>query len=129
MAPIQKAKSKSKSAHAGLVAGVSRMERRIRDAKIAKQVGGTSSIYMTGLVEQVMVDILNRAANEAQAGNKKRVNLVHIMKAVRSDPDTARLLSGFAFGSALNLPKVAQELMSKDEKEKRKQQQEQKAAE
>ena len=128
MAPIRKSKSKSKSAHAGLVAGVSRMERRIRDARIAKQVGGHSSIFMTGLVEQVMVTILDRAANEAQAGKKKRINLVHILKAVRSDPDTARLLSGFAFGSALNLPKVSRELMSSDEKKKRKQQQEEKSA-
>jgi hypothetical protein len=107
---------KSKSERAGLIAGVSRVERRLRDSKISKQVGASSSVFLTGVIEEVIESVLLRAGKEAQAGKKKRINVVHIVTAARSDPDTARLLAGFGFGSALNIPKHAPQLMSEDEK-------------
>lgn len=107
---------KSKSERAGLIAGVSRVERRLRDAKISKQVGASSSVFLTGVIEEVVESVLLQAGKEAQAGKKKRINVVHIVTAARSDPDTARLLAGFGFGSALNIPKHAPQLMSDDEK-------------
>ena len=119
--PLVKLPAKSKSERAGLVAGVSRVERRLRDSKIAKQVGASSSVFLTGVIEEVIESVLLRAGKEAEAGKKKRINVVHIVTAARSDPDTARLLAGFGFGSALNIPKHAPQLMSDDAKKAAKQ--------
>jgi hypothetical protein len=118
---LVKLPGKSKSDRAGLIAGVSRVERRVRDAKIAKQVGASSSVFLTGVIEKVVEGVLLRAGKEAEAGKKKRINVVHIVTAARSDPDSARLLAGFAFGSALDIPKHAPQLMSQDEKKVAKQ--------
>ena len=51
---LVKLPGKSKSERAGLIAGVSRVERRIRDSKIAKQVGASSSVFLTGVLEEVV---------------------------------------------------------------------------
>lgn len=118
---LVKLPGKSKSERAGLIAGVSRVERRIRDAKIAKQVGASSSVFLTGVLEEVVKGVLLRAGEEAEAGKKKRINVVHIVTAARNDPDSARLLAGFGFGSALDIPKHAPQLMSQDDKKVAKQ--------
>ena len=109
-------KKRSKSERAGLIAGVSRVEGRIRSSKIAKQVGSSASVWFTAVLEEVVGNVLLQAGKEAEAGKKKRINVIHIVTAARSDPDMARLLAGFGFGNHLNIPNHAPQLMSADEK-------------
>jgi histone H3/H4 len=99
-APVPKGKK------AGLSLGVSRVERCLRKAKVAKNVGASASIFTTALIEEVVEDVLKRAAEHAQLKKSKRVAVTHLVSAVRSDPDTAMLLCNFGFGSANDVPKA-----------------------
>lgn len=105
-APVAKKKkqSTSKQTKAGLVLPVARVEKRFRSAKVSKQVGTTASIYLTGVIEHVLASAMTSANSYADAKKTKRLSDTHLISAVRSDPDTARLFAGFSFASSSEAP-------------------------
>lgn len=105
-APVAKKKSTSKQTKAGLVLPVARIEKRLRSAKIAKQVGTSASIFLTGVVEHVLTSAMTSANSYADAKKTKRLADAHLISAVRSDPDTARLFAGFSFASSTEAPRA-----------------------
>ena len=120
MSGKSKSPAVSKSQKAGLLLGVSRVERTIRKARICKNVGGAASVCATALVEEAIEDIVQRAGEHAKLKNSKRIAVVHLISAVRSDPDTAMLLCNFAFGSNNNVPKAIDLILDKQAAKKRK---------
>ena len=112
--------STSKQAKAGLTFAVSRVDKKLRQAKIAKQVGGKASVHLTAVVEHVILKILKEAGAQASFRKSKRVGDAHILAAVRSDPDVARAFSGFCFTSAENVPKAIDRVLPEDEQKERK---------
>lgn len=118
-APVKKA-AVSKSARAGLTFAVSRIDKKLRHARIAKQIFGASSIFLTGVVEHVIGDVLKKADEQAAARKSKRVTDQHIIAAVRSDPDLARALQGFCFSSDVEVPKAIDRILPQAEQAERK---------
>jgi histone H3/H4 len=114
-----KAPAESKSKKAGLFLGVSRVDRCLRKARISKNVGGTASVVATAMIEEVIEDIVQRAGEHAKQKKSKRVAVVHLISAVRSDPDTAMLLFNFAFGSANQVPKAIDLILDSESKKAR----------
>lgn len=110
----------SKSARAGLTFAVSRVDKKLRHARIAKQIFGASSIFLTGVVEHVIADVLKKADEQAAARKSKRVTDQHIIAAVRSDPDLARALQGFCFSSDVEVPKAIDRILPQAEQAERK---------
>ena len=110
----------SKSARAGLTFAVSRVDKKLRHARIAKQIFGASSIFLTGVVEHVIGDVLKKADEQAAARKSKRVTDQHIIAAVRSDPDLARALQGFCFSSDVEVPKAIDRILPQNEQAERK---------
>ena len=53
----------------------------------------------------------------------------HVLAAARSDPDLARLFSGFCFTSSSNVPKAVEHILDKEQQEERKEEKERRAAE
>ena len=102
----KKKEAVSKSARAGLTFAVSRIDKKLRHARIAKQIGTASSVFLTGAVEHVIEHVLKKADEEASARKSKRVTEQHIIAAVRSDPDLARAFLGFCFSSDADVPKT-----------------------
>tara|TARA_B110000902_G_scaffold240017_1_gene289160 strand:- start:289 stop:798 length:510 start_codon:yes stop_codon:yes gene_type:complete len=109
----------SKQSKAGLTFAVSRVEKKLRQAKIGKQVAGAASIYLTGVVEHVILKAVADAGEQAAMRKSKRVTDAHIIAAVRSDPDMARLFSGFCFTSPDDVPKAIDKILPDDEQQER----------
>lgn len=110
----------SKSARAGLTFAVSRIDKKLRHGRIAKQVFGASSVFLTGVVEHVIGEVLKKADEQAAARKSKRVTDQHIIAAARSDPDLARAFQGFCFSSDLEVPKAIDRILPQKEQAERK---------
>ena len=114
-----KTKSVPKAVRSGLHLSISRVDKKLRGAKVCKMVGGSTSIYMTGIVEHVVKSILKQAGEHAKVKNCKRILPQHAIDAVRSDPDLARLFAGFAFVSCENVPKAIDTILTSEEQNQR----------
>ena len=89
-APAKK-EIQSKASRAGLTFAVSRVEKKIRQSRLAKRVGVESYIYLTGVVEAVVHDLLSKADAHAAGLDPpaKRMTNQHVLAAARSDPARA----------------------------------------
>ena len=121
--PVEKV-SQSRAAQAGIVLSISRTDKRLRRSGIAKRVGGDSAVYATALVEHILKLVLKGAGEEAQFESKqvegkpssgKRVSTNHVVAAVQSNPDLARLFASFVFPSSIEIPKATTHVLSKQE--------------
>ena len=135
MADVMEAPAKkeiqSKASRAGLTFAVSRVEKKIRQSRLAKRVGVESYIYLTGVVEAVVHDLLSKADAHAAGLDPpaKRMTNQHVLAAARSDPDLARLFSGFCFTSSASVPKAVEHILDKEQQKEREDEKERRAAE
>lgn len=134
MAEVEEAPAKkeviSKSTRAGLLFPTGRIEKKLRKASIADRCGTAPSIYLTGVVESVIENVL-KLANEQAASAKpaaKRLTNAHVVAATRSDPDLARVFSGFCFSTSNDAPKAVEHILDAEDQKKRKDDKAQKAA-
>ena len=121
----------SKASRAGLTFAVSRVEKKLKQSRLSKKANQTAFIYLTGVVETVVSDLLSKADAHA-AGLEppaKRLTNQHVLTAARSDPDLARLFSGFCFTSSATVPKAVEHILDKEQQEERKEEKERRAAE
>lgn len=109
----------AKNVRSGLQLSVSRVDKRLRSAKICKQVSSTTSIFLTGIVEHTILQILQLAGDHAKSQKSKRILPQHAVAAVRMDPDLARLFAGFAFTSGKDIPKAIDKILPADEQTER----------
>ena len=115
-----KPKSISKQAKAGLTFAVARVDKKLRQGKVAKQVSATSGIAITAVVEHVILKIVESAGAHAEQQKSKRLTNSHVVAAVRSDPDLARTFAGFCFTTAEDVPKAIEKILPEDEQKARK---------
>ena len=59
--PKQKREVISKGARAGLTFAVSRVEKKLRQGRIAKSIGTPACVYLTSVVERVVEELLEKA--------------------------------------------------------------------
>lgn len=112
----------SKATRAGLCFAVSRVEKKLRQSRLAKKIGGSSYIYLTGVVEAVVQELLVKADEHAASLDPpaKRLTNQHVLVAARAHPDLARLFSGFCFTSESSVPKAVDHILDKEQQEDRK---------
>lgn len=79
--------AQSKSAKAGLVFPVARVNRRLIDNKTTKRVGAGAPVYMTAVLEYYAAEILELAVKEmrAQPGGRSRITPADVLRAIRND--------------------------------------------
>jgi histone H3/H4 len=116
--------SYSRQGKAGLVLSVARVNRALKAARNGKRVSDKAPLFITGTLECLADTVFERAVENAKAKGLKRVTNVDIVEAVRTDPDLARLYSGFAFASHAPSAKPIKFILSSQEEKKRKQQKE-----
>jgi hypothetical protein len=109
----------TKQAKAGLTLSVSRVERKLRLAKVAKQYGGKGTVFTAGVVEHVLGKIMADAAALAAMSKSKKIGDSHIIAVVRGDPDLARLFAGYAFSSTSEVPKAIEYILTAEEQKAR----------
>lgn len=110
----------SRGERVGLTLSVSRIDRRLRSARIAKRVGGDVAFQVAAYAEAVVYQILEDAGLAAEQVKAKKLSQVHIASAIRSNPDLARLYSAFSITSMNDMPKPMKHVLSKKELEDRK---------
>lgn len=94
-------------AKAGLTLSVARVTKMLRRGRTAHSISSRAPLYVAGAIEKVLSTVLEQATENVRnrprlksGGLKtKRVVNADIIEVVRSDPDLARLFSGFAFSS------------------------------
>lgn len=118
----------SRQGKAGLVLSVARVNRGLKVCQKAKRVSDKAPLYITGALECVADSVLGRAVENAKAKGTKRVCNADVVEAVRTDPDLARLFSGFAFASHAPAAKPIQFILSSHGQKKRKQEKEKRRA-
>ena len=89
--------SKSKSAKAGLVFPVSRVNRHLRDAKNMKRVGAGAPIYLAAILEYITAEVLEISGNATAKDNRKRITPQDVMRCIRNDPELHRASLGAVF--------------------------------
>ena len=123
----------SKSSRAGLEFSTARIEKKLRKANFSKTVGATSAIFLTGVVERVIQEVLANADKQAdgiegKTPSAKRITAQHVVAAARSDPDLARAFSGFCFTTYVSAPKAVDHILDAEAQKERKEQAAQTAA-
>jgi len=118
----QKKEIQSKASRAGLTFAVSRVEKKLRQSRLAKKIGTSSYIYLTGVVEAVVQELLVKADEHAGSLDPpaKRLTNQHVVFAARAHPDLARLFSGFCFTSETSVPKAVDHILDKEQQDDRK---------
>ena len=110
----------TKQSRAKLTFPVSRFAKKLRLKKVTKNLSETAPVFLAGVVENVIMHVVNTAAVDARSRDSTRVNLVDVVAAVRKDVDLARLFAGFAFSSPTNCPKAMNQILpAKEQMERR----------
>ncbi|MBD40312.1 MAG: hypothetical protein CMB11_08105 [Euryarchaeota archaeon] len=110
---------------AGVTLSVSRCGKLLRKGLPEKHVSSTVKYYLAGTMEELIQQLLTRAADNAQDTKTpghtptKRVYATDLIKAVRHDPDLSRAFAGFAFGSLERANKPIDHILPADEAKKR----------
>jgi len=104
---------------------VARCDKLLRKGLPEKHVSGRAPVYLAGAIENMVRNILNRAADNAQDAETvghiptKRVYPNDLIKAVRHDPDFSRAFSGFSFSSLERANKPIDYILPADEAKER----------
>lgn len=105
------AKSKNRSARAGLSMPVGRVHRQIRQGRYAARVGAGAPVYLAAILEYLAAEILELAGNAAKDNKKQRVVPRHIMLAIRNDEELNKLLGDVTIAAAGVTPHIHKDIL------------------
>ena len=115
----QKAKAISKHERAGLLLPVALHTKRMRWAKVAKQIGDKATIYQTAIGDYIFNQVLEKAVANLQAENEPKQESLHRLRlkasdlhhAIRNDPDLNEVFKGVSMSSAKDVPKALDKIL------------------
>ena len=121
--------SVSRQAKAGVTLSVARINTGLRKGRVAKHVSSRAPLYVAGVLETIVDSIMKQTTDNVLKGPRdgkgtlvtRRVGNADIINVVRSDPDLARLCTGFAFASNAPSIKPIKHILSGAQQEKRRQ--------
>jgi len=91
---------------AGICFPVNRIRRMLKESGYAKSVRKDASIYLTGVIEYVVAEILELAGNSAKEQKKARIIPRNIQLAIRNDEELNKYMSDVTIKSGGVLPNV-----------------------
>ncbi|KPI98083.1 PREDICTED: histone H2A, sperm-like [Papilio xuthus] len=109
----KRAKSKSRSARAGVNFPVGRIHRILRKGNYAKRIGCGSAVYLSAALEYLAAEILELAGKAASDNGKSRILPRHILLAVKNDDELNKMLEGVTISQGGVLPSIHQQLLPK----------------
>ncbi|CAH1795410.1 unnamed protein product [Owenia fusiformis] len=107
----RKAKTLSKSARAGVLFPVGRMNRYLRQQTVRYRIGSGAPIYLAAVIEYLTAEVLELAGNAARDNKRGRVTPRHILLAVANDEELHQLLKNVTIAAGGVLPHVHPELL------------------
>ena len=111
--------SQSKSARAGLLMPVARLNAAMKREGSAKRVGGSAPVYATAVLEYLLSEVLDVAGNTTIKAKRKRIVPEDISLAVRSDEELSKLLRGFSCYNGDKIKDVSKALVPAAPRQKR----------
>lgn len=119
----------SRQKKAGVTISIARVHKQMKKSAMADQISSKAPLYIAAGIEKVLATILEQATENVRSGQRtqkgelktKRVVNGDIIAAVRTNPDLARLFSGFAFSSHAVSSKPIRFILSAPQQEARKQ--------
>lgn len=78
---------KSKTKQAQLCCSVSRVDKLIRQRRIAKQVSSGAAVVAAGMLEYIQGELIELAIQQAAIAKRKRILPAHVRKAIGSDDE------------------------------------------
>ena len=109
----KKPKTLTRSRRAGLTFPVSRMERKLRERKVAPRIGNTAPVYLSAVIEYFIAEVIYLSGIVAKDQKKKRITPRHIMLATRDDIDFKEFLRerGVCIPQAGVIPHIDESLL------------------
>ncbi|KAL3876339.1 hypothetical protein ACJMK2_034200 [Sinanodonta woodiana] len=107
----KRTKPLSKSAKAGVLFPVGRMQRYLKRDTHHFRIGAGAPVYMAAVIEYLTAEILELAGNAARDNKKGRVTPRHILLAVANDEELHQLLKHVTIASGGVLPRIHPELL------------------
>ena len=83
----------SGSTRAGVTFPVARCNRMLKQGRYGRRVGGSAGAYMAAVLEYVAAEILELAADEAEAKKQRTLKPKHLGRAVQSDGELGKLMA------------------------------------
>jgi len=103
--------NKTRSARAGLIMPVGRVERMLKASKVADRVRGTSSIYLAAVLQYLALEVIRLAGDEAVRDKKKTITPRYVHLGARKDDEMRELLGTVTIGEGGVMPHVAASLL------------------
>ena len=110
-----KKQSKSKSARAGLILPISRVNRVLKTRAGMPRIGGTAPVFLTALLEYLTAEVLSISGDHTKASkpSRKRISVEDVSLAIRGDEELAKLCSSFAVYSGDKITNISDMLAPK----------------
>ncbi|XP_077621190.1 histone H2A-like 3 [Crocuta crocuta] len=96
----------SHSGRAELQFPVSLVERLLRESCHAQHLSPSTPVFLAGVPEYLMANILDLAGKEALSNHKMRITPEHLQRALDSNQHLSRLLEGNASSPVHQMPQV-----------------------
>ena len=104
---------KGNSAKAGLQFPVGRIHRLLKTGNFAKRIGARAPVYLAGVIEYLIAEVMELAGNAARDDKKTRITPRHILRAIRNDEELNKLLADVTIPSGGVLPNIHANLLPK----------------
>lgn len=82
-----KKRASSRSAKAGLIIPIAKINNRLCAKKVVPRVGAMAAVQMTGVIQEFAKEILDVAGDFCKSSGKTRLMPEHVLKALRSAID------------------------------------------
>lgn len=82
----------SRSMRADVIFPIGRITRYLRRGKYAKRIGGTAPVYLAGVLEYLVAEIIELSGNAAKVNERVRISPRDINLTILRDEEFSRLL-------------------------------------
>lgn len=103
----------ARTERAGLIFPVGRAHRFLRDGKYADRIGSGAPVYLMGVIEYLVAEVLELAGNAARENKKRRIVPRHLTLAIRQDDELNRLLEHVIISEGGVMPNIQTVLLPK----------------
>ena len=115
-----KMKLNTRSSKAGLILSISRFENIIRMIVPGVRINSTVPVYLAGILEFLITEILYLSGATAKDNRRKRIIPRHIFIAINYDPELTILFKKTVFGGSGVIPVIHRSLMPVSKKPSKK---------